>query len=136
MSDRVELKADIFCRYSIGYDCPKCRERLKSPIDDAGKPDACPSCRTVLIVPGEKERHQLIENQRLAQLQKEENLAQRRLANEQRQIELARAATERMQENEAKRVSELREREKLQQEQHEEHERVVFHPKWHSLQVR
>lgn len=123
MSDRVELKADMFGRYSIGYDCPKCQERLISPIDDVGNPDACPSCHTILIVPGEKERSKLIESQRIAQSQREAELAQRQLAKELKQMELARAADEREREIKAKRVDEHKERERLEQEKREQHER-------------
>jgi len=123
MSSRVELKADMFGRYSIGYDCPKCQERLISPIKDVGKPDACPGCQTILIVPGEKERSKLIENQRLAQSQREAELAQRQLDKELEQIELARAADERKREIEAKRAAELDERERIDREKREQYER-------------
>jgi hypothetical protein len=37
----------------VHYECPKCHERLNSPLDDAGIADSCPECSATFTVPGE-----------------------------------------------------------------------------------
>lgn len=55
----IELKRTLFGGYTVGYDCPNCKSRLKSPLDDAGKTDTCPDCKQPFAVPGTQERDQL-----------------------------------------------------------------------------
>lgn len=123
MPNRVELKADLLGRYSIRYDCPKCQERLVSPIDDVGKPDACPACRAVIFVPGESERSKLFEEQQLALSQREAELSKRQLAKELREFERSRAADERRRELQSRQAAELLERERIQRERRAQYEK-------------
>src|SRR5215471_439870 len=56
----IELKRALFGGgYTVGYECPNCKTRLKSPLDDAGKTDTCPDCKQSFVVPGTQERDQL-----------------------------------------------------------------------------
>lgn len=56
----IELKRALFGGgYTVGYECPNCQTRLKSPLDDAGKTDTCPDCKKPFVVPGTQERDQL-----------------------------------------------------------------------------
>lgn len=59
MSDQVEIKKGFLGGYTIGYDCRNCSSRLKSPLDDAGKPDTCPDCGTQFVVPGVAEKDRI-----------------------------------------------------------------------------
>ncbi len=59
MSDQVEIKKVFLGSYTIGYDCRNCSSRLKSPLDDAGKPDTCPDCGTQFVVPGVAEKDRI-----------------------------------------------------------------------------
>lgn len=36
----------------VRYACPNCGERLRSPLDDAGRADQCPACCKRITVPG------------------------------------------------------------------------------------
>jgi hypothetical protein len=49
---RVDVTKNIFGKLRVGYDCPNCRERLRSPLRDAGNSDICPNCHTQFTVPG------------------------------------------------------------------------------------
>ena len=51
----VEISKSVFGRYVVGYNCPYCRERLKSALNNVGKLEACPSCHRQFVVPGEKQ---------------------------------------------------------------------------------
>ncbi|HZZ42561.1 MAG TPA: hypothetical protein VFE58_06465 [Tepidisphaeraceae bacterium] len=52
----------------VSYHCPACNDDLKSPIEDAGNKDRCPTCNAELIVPGEAELLRLhTERERLEQ---------------------------------------------------------------------
>jgi len=56
----IELKRALFGGgYTVGYECPNCKTRLKSPLEDAGKTDTCPDCQQPFVVPGTQERDQL-----------------------------------------------------------------------------
>src|SRR5262245_18592383 len=56
----IELKRSLFGGgYTVGYECPNCKTRLKSPLEDAGKTDTCPDCKQPFVVPGTQERDQL-----------------------------------------------------------------------------
>ena len=68
-----EIKRSLLGRYSIGYDCPNCEGRLKSPLTDAGKTDFCPACKFQFVVPGSEERERI-----RIQSEKEEAEEQRR----------------------------------------------------------
>jgi DNA-directed RNA polymerase subunit RPC12/RpoP len=56
---RIEVTKGLFGRYAVGYDCLQCGTGLKSPIDDAGKDDACPECGSRFKVPGLDHRERL-----------------------------------------------------------------------------
>ncbi len=51
---------------TVAYNCPECRERLRSATNQIGKKDACPTCQTQFIVPGEQELHRLQSNEKAA----------------------------------------------------------------------
>lgn len=55
----IEIKRNLLGVYSIGYNCPNCNARLKSPLNDAGKTDSCPDCKHTFVVPGTEERERL-----------------------------------------------------------------------------
>lgn len=57
--NRVEIKKGLFGGRSVGYDCPNCKARLTSPLDDAGKQDSCPDCGARFVVPGVEERDRI-----------------------------------------------------------------------------
>src|SRR4051812_40228017 len=59
MPERVHVKKSMFGGHIIGYDCPQCFAKLKSPLDDAGKSDTCPQCGRQFIVPGADERESI-----------------------------------------------------------------------------
>jgi hypothetical protein len=58
----MRIRKGLFGRYLVGYECPRCLTALTSPLDDAGKQDACPDCGTQFVVPGTKERAELNRN--------------------------------------------------------------------------
>jgi uncharacterized Zn finger protein (UPF0148 family) len=75
----IELKRALFGGgYTVGYECPNCKTRLKSPLDDAGKTDTCPDCKQTFVVPGSQERDQL-----RWQAEQEETARKRKLLAEQ-----------------------------------------------------
>jgi len=39
----------------VEFDCPGCGTRLRSPVDHAGRPVQCPSCRATITVPSPEE---------------------------------------------------------------------------------
>ena len=55
---RVKITKSVFGGLRVGYECPKCRERLRSPLTDAGKADTCPNCHAQFTVPGTTELRQ------------------------------------------------------------------------------
>lgn len=92
----VRIIKNVFGTLRVVYECPHCKERLKSPLKDAGTSDSCPNCRARFIVPGadvlqrEQARQQAEQERKRAEQQRElwerEVLAERR-----RQVELERA---------------------------------------------
>jgi hypothetical protein len=65
---RVKIKKNLFEKYRVGYNCPNCEERLKSPLSEAGNKDTCPCCGTCFVVPGAEELTRITsESQQLAQ---------------------------------------------------------------------
>ena len=55
---RVKITKSVFGGLRVGYECPNCRERLRSPLTDAGKADTCPNCHAQFTVPGTTELRQ------------------------------------------------------------------------------
>jgi membrane protein involved in colicin uptake len=52
---RVQINKNLFGKYRVGYKCPNCEERLKSPLSEAGNKDTCPCCGACFVVPGAEE---------------------------------------------------------------------------------
>lgn len=52
MARGYEIRKTIFGNVNVHYPCPKCGERLESPLSDAGTADSCPDCGTRFVVPG------------------------------------------------------------------------------------
>lgn len=102
---KSEIKKNIFGKFEIKFDCPKCAIRLTSPLLDAGEVDQCPTCLTKFRVPGKEQR-----NAYEAKLAKEaaEKEAEKALRTEERRI----AAEEKRLEQKERRL-----------EQEEEHRR-------------
>jgi uncharacterized Zn finger protein (UPF0148 family) len=50
----------------IKYRCPKCEDKLVSPLDEAGAEDTCPVCSTKFVVPGQAEKTELEKRQEAA----------------------------------------------------------------------
>ena len=48
---RVELHTTLFGSRIILYDCPHCESSLKSPINESGRNDNCPTCGRRILVP-------------------------------------------------------------------------------------
>jgi hypothetical protein len=101
MSTRVDIKRGLLGRYVIGYDCPHCSGRLKSPIDEAGRTETCPECGLQFVVPGKTECDRIRAEQELDALRRE---AQKQEVERQRQIKLAEKTAK------AKQVAEQRSR--------------------------
>ncbi len=98
MDRRIKIKKGIFGGRSIGYDCPHCSSRLKSPINDAGTSDTCPSCGGGFIVPGKEERDRICAQQELEARRRREvkelTEQQRRLRLEERDAQRKRVTEE------------------------------------------
>jgi uncharacterized Zn finger protein (UPF0148 family) len=65
----------------VTYDCPDCKESLKSPLTDAGNKDHCPHCECEFIVPGQ-EKVQEIRRKHQEQKNAEQEEANRIAENE------------------------------------------------------
>ena len=87
----------------VGYDCPRCASRLRSPLADAGKKDSCPDCNTFFIVPGKnaldadrQEKADLLKRQELheQEARRNEEKAQRELEIERKRAEAEKAERE------------------------------------------
>lgn len=94
----VEITKNIFGTLRVGYDCPNCKERLRSPLSDAGNPDSCPNCHVRFTVPGtdalkrEKQRqHAELERKQVQAKRKAEQLEQQREQKRQQRVQLAEA---------------------------------------------
>ncbi len=48
----VQISKSLFGAKIVRFDCPRCKERLRAPLSDAGKSDTCPDCSVKFIVPG------------------------------------------------------------------------------------
>lgn len=89
MTPPFEVKKNFLGHYVVGYDCPKCGERLRSPIADAGNADGCPNCQARFIVPGSNERERILRAQESARLYREERQREKRAAEQQQFAELS-----------------------------------------------
>jgi hypothetical protein len=56
---RVQVKKGLMGRYTLGYDCPRCKTGLTSQLEDACKSDACPDCGATFVVPGSETRDKI-----------------------------------------------------------------------------
>jgi hypothetical protein len=54
-----KIKKGLFGGDTLLYDCPRCKTGLSSPLDDAGKPDACPECGQSFAIPGSDARDRI-----------------------------------------------------------------------------
>ncbi len=88
----TEVKKRLLGKPNVHYDCPKCQERLVSPLDEAGKKDNCPVCSVEFIVPGETELRKVRDTQRREAEKNEENAAERRAAKRARSLDKKRKA--------------------------------------------
>lgn len=96
---KSKITKSITGQYRVGYDCPGCGERLRSPLTDAGTSDQCPDCLAAFVVPGAKQlaklrqrqEHEGIEKRKAAQLKREEKERKR----EEREAERAKQRQER-----------------------------------------
>ena len=55
----VSVTKSLMGKYRVSFDCPSCHERLRCPLDDAGKDDSCSVCQTRFIVPGKGELEEI-----------------------------------------------------------------------------
>jgi hypothetical protein len=115
MAAEVEITKGLFGKYRASYSCPNCRERLRSPLTDAGRLDDCPNCHARFTVPGSDDLIRITEREKLIAQQKDVE-AELRLQAKQRQKKeraaadaLARKAERLRKEEEAIRERELRE---------------------------
>jgi Zn-finger nucleic acid-binding protein len=89
MNNPVQIKNGLLGRRSISYGCPRCKTRLTSPLDDAGKSDTCPECGAVFAVPGVAERDRIHAENAAAAQQRSEQQQARKVENERRAAEEA-----------------------------------------------
>ncbi|MDZ4658981.1 MAG: hypothetical protein SH868_15500 [Bythopirellula sp.] len=105
MNRRLEIKKGMLGGYSVGYDCPHCSTRLKSPIDDVGLSDTCPNCGREFAVPGKDERDRIRGEQELKdsrrRIEKEQAEQRKQLQSAEKEAERKRAAEEERQSREA-----------------------------------
>ena len=55
----VSVTKSLMGKHRVSFDCPSCHERLRCPLDDAGKDDSCSVCQTLFIVPGKGELEEI-----------------------------------------------------------------------------
>jgi len=68
----IQYRKTVFGgKEEITYDCPGCKESLRSPLSDAGNEDHCPHCECDFVVPGE-ERVQEIKREQQEQKKTEQ----------------------------------------------------------------
>lgn len=67
----IQVAKNLFGRHSVKYDCPQCKSRLTSPLDDAGKQDSCPDCGVSFLVPGVTERREVLAQQERSRAEKQ-----------------------------------------------------------------
>lgn len=77
---------------AVIFDCPHCLNELRSPLEEAGTKQACPTCRQLLDVPGESQAQAIIERERQQQIETQrtaEELAAVKVEDERRLREVA-----------------------------------------------
>ena len=90
----------LFGKRHVLYPCPECHSGLKSPLDDAGAADTCPTCGSKFTVPGEKElqdqkqQKETLRQQAETRQAREKEEARRVIEDAQRAKEKARQAKE------------------------------------------
>ena len=57
----VTVKKTLLGGIVVSYDCPKCKERLRSKASEVGSPDSCPECGQAFRVPGKRELAEFLE---------------------------------------------------------------------------
>ena len=102
----------MFGKHSVHYVCPKCGERLKSPLADAGKQDSCPDCRALFVVPGEQKRRQIEEAQLVEKREREAAAARRKLGRREQKAERRQEKAKRYWENQQRKLKQHREQER------------------------
>lgn len=70
-----EIRKTIFGRVTVHYPCPKCGERLESPLSDAGTTDCCPDCGTQFEVPGADAKQSISCNEQEVREKRKQQLA-------------------------------------------------------------
>jgi hypothetical protein len=115
----MQVTKNLFGRYSIKYDCPQCKSRLTSPLNDAGKADSCPDCGAAFRVPGVEERKRVL-------AERERELAERR-AEKLRQAEKAKQAKEARDRRRMAERAEIKELLYKQRMRHAEQQKALEH---------
>lgn len=70
-----EIRKTIFGKVNVHYPCPRCGERLESPLSDAGTADSCPDCGTRFVVPGADAKQSISRNEQEAREKRTQQLA-------------------------------------------------------------
>jgi uncharacterized Zn finger protein (UPF0148 family) len=78
-ANSYQVKRKVTGGYVVSYACPHCATALTSTLDEAGTPQACPTCNKQFVVPGKAEREHVKSKQEQERREKE----QRRLEQEQ-----------------------------------------------------
>lgn len=73
---------NVFGKWAVKYNCPKCGLRLKSRIGEAGERDACPECGCAFTVPAKDKRNE-VERLEAEQTQEKQQAAALRQAEKQ-----------------------------------------------------
>ena len=114
----VEVTKNIFGTLRVGYDCPHCKERLRSPLKDAGTVDSCPNYHVQFTVPGtdalkreQRRQHAEQEQKEAERHRKAQQLEQEREQKHQEQLGLA---AEKRVDDEKRRQLELEEASRIQ----------------------
>lgn len=70
-----EIRSTIFGKVNVHYTCPKCSERLQSPLSDVGTADSCPACGTRFVVPGADAKQSISRNEQAVREKRTQQLA-------------------------------------------------------------
>ncbi|WP_164102850.1 hypothetical protein [Candidatus Laterigemmans baculatus] len=108
-----QIKKNVFGKYEVKYDCPKCATRLTSPLSEAGDIEHCPECAAELRVPGKKQREAWEKKVKQEQAEKE---------HARKEKERARKEKERVQKEEARA---RKEKERARQEEEREQRQLM-----------
>lgn len=115
MGHRIDIKKGLFGRLTVGYDCPHCAARLKSPLDDAGKSDTCPECGIAFVVPGTEELRRIeSEEAAAAQRIREEEARRKQEQDQHRKVRIEAAEQQRVITTENQRIIPNNERSQAQ----------------------